>query len=174
MDEGIAAGIVRLCFGSKRLWRAQCNLEANGYADHSEWLADWQGSRSSEFFVLGSGDETAGCQLCVATVADNGSLTLRVRMQDCLAQGHGKYVTIDNVRFEYGHERNLNAAVNLRNLLTLPSGRRVTLRDGKALAAGSLCRETGPGGRRTATSKHVFGTADCVLADREILNVNTP
>ena len=34
------------------------------------------------------------------------------------------------------HERNLNAAVNLRNLLTFPSGRGVTLRDGKALAAG--------------------------------------
>ena len=33
------------------------------------------------------------------------------------------------------HERNLNAAVNLRNLLTLPSGRGATLRDGKALTA---------------------------------------
>ena len=36
------------------------------------------------------------------------------------------------------HERNLNAAVNLRNLLTLPGGAEVTLRDGKALAAGSI------------------------------------
>ena len=64
------------------------------------------------------------------------------------------------------HERNLNAAVNLRDLLALPSGRGVTLRDGKALAADSTCRETGPDDRRTAPSKYVFGTADCVCAPR--------
>ena len=109
VDEDIEAGRRRLCFGSKRLWRAQYNLETNGYADHAEWLSDWRGSRDSEFFVLGSRDETAGCQLCVATVADDGSLMLRVRMPDCLAAEHGKYITIENVRFAYGHERVLAA-----------------------------------------------------------------
>ncbi len=109
VDEDIDAGRLRLCFGSKRLWRAQYNLEANGYADHAEWLSDWQGSRSNEFFVLGSRDETTGCQLCVATVADDGSLTLRLRMPDCLAQEHGKYITVWNVRFAYGHEQVLAA-----------------------------------------------------------------
>ena len=109
VDEDINADRLRLCFGTKRLWRAQHNFEANGYADHTEWLADWQGSRSSEFFVLGSRDETAGCQLCVATVSDDGSLTLRVRMPDCLTAEHGKYITIDNVRFAYGHEQVLGA-----------------------------------------------------------------
>ena len=104
VEGDIVTERLRLCFGSKRLWRSQYNLEANGYADHAEWLADWRGSRSSEFFVLGSRDETAGCQLCVATVADDGSLTLRLRMPDYLAQEHGKYITVENVRFAYGHE----------------------------------------------------------------------
>ena len=72
------------------------------------------------------------------------------------------------------HERNRNAAVNLRNLLTLPSDRGVTLRDGKALAAGSVCRETGPDDRRTAQPEQVAGIADCVLTDCSSLNVNTP
>ena len=40
VDEDIDAGIVRLRFGSKKLWHAQHHLEANGYADHSEWLAE--------------------------------------------------------------------------------------------------------------------------------------
>ena len=40
---------------------------------------------ADEFFVLGSRDETAGCHLCVASVADDGTLTLRLRMPDCLA-----------------------------------------------------------------------------------------
>ena len=85
LEADIAEGRVRLCFGSKRLWRKQHHLEANDYADHQEWLRDWRDSRSDEFFVLGSRDETAGCQLCVATVADDGTLTLRLRMPDSLA-----------------------------------------------------------------------------------------
>ena len=73
LEADVAAGRVRLCFGSKRLWGKQHHLEQNGYHSHEEWLQDWQDARSNEFFVLGSRDETAGCQLCVATVADGGS-----------------------------------------------------------------------------------------------------
>ena len=102
-------GLARLCFGSRRLWRKQYDLEENGYASHDEWLEDWRSSRTGEFFVLGSRDETAGCQLCVAVVADDGSLTLRLRMPDSLAGEHGKYVTIEGVRFAYGHEQVLAA-----------------------------------------------------------------
>ena len=68
----IESGRIRLCFGSRRLWRKQHALEANGYSNHAEWLRDWRSARSDEFFVLGSRDETVGCQLCVATVGDDG------------------------------------------------------------------------------------------------------
>ncbi len=105
----LAADRIRLCFGSKRLWRKQHHLEANGYARHQEWLRDWQDARSDEFFVLGSRDETAGCQLCVAAVADDGTLTLRLRLPDVLASQHGKYLTIKGVRFAYGQEQVLAA-----------------------------------------------------------------
>ena len=109
LEADIAAGRVRLCFGSKKLWRKQHNLEANGYSSHEEWLGDWQSARSDEFFVLGSRDETGGCQLCVAAVADDGTLSLRLRMPDCLAEQFGKYLTMEGVRFAYGHEQVLTA-----------------------------------------------------------------
>ena len=109
LQADIAAGRVRLCFGSKRLWGKQHHLEQNGYASHEEWQQDWQDARSNEFFVLGSRDETSGCQLCVATVADDGTLTLRLRMPDCLAEQHGKYLVIEDVRFAYGHDQVLAA-----------------------------------------------------------------
>ena len=109
LETDIGAGRVRLCFGSKRLWRKQHHLEANGYASHEEWLQDWRDARSNEFFVLGSRDETSGCQLCVASIADDGSLTLRLRMPDCLAEQHGKYLVIEGVRFAYGHGQVLPA-----------------------------------------------------------------
>ena len=102
-------GLVRLCFGSRRLWRKQYDLEAGGYASHEAWLAEWRDARSNEFFVLGSRDETAGCQLCMAVMADDGSLTLRLRLPNALATVHGKYVVVTGVRFAYGHEQVLAA-----------------------------------------------------------------
>ena len=104
LKSDIEEGVVRIAFGSKRLWRRQFDLRANGYSGHEDWLKDWRDSRSDEFFVLGSGDETAGCQLCVASLADDGSLTLELRMPDCLVGKHGKRVLIEGVRFAYGHE----------------------------------------------------------------------
>ena len=111
-DRGVVEERVRLCFGSRCLWRKQRHLEQNGYASHQEWLADWQDARSDEFFVLGSQDETAGCQLCVATVSDDGTLTLRLRLPDCLVTQHGKYLTIRGVHFNHGHEQVLAALDN--------------------------------------------------------------
>ena len=102
LEADIAAGRVRL-------WRKQHHLEQNGYASHEEWFRDWRDARSAEFFVLGSRDETSGCQLCVASIADDGSLTLRLRMPDCLANQHGKYLVIPHVRFAYGHGQALAA-----------------------------------------------------------------
>ena len=107
VEADMAAGLVRLCFGGRKLWRGQYNLEANGYGSHEEWLAGWRAARDGEFFVLGSRDETGGCQLCVAGIASDGSLTLR--MPDCLAGQHGKYVVIEGVKFAYGHEQALAA-----------------------------------------------------------------
>ena len=109
LEADIEQGRVRLCFGSKQLWHKQYNLRANGYANHRAWLAEWRAARSDEFFVLGSRDENGGCQLCVAAVADDGTLTLRLRMPDSLVAQHGKYLSIPGVHFNHGHEQVLAA-----------------------------------------------------------------
>ena len=105
----VLAGRARICFGSKKLWRKQYSLEANGYSSHEEWLGDWQTARSDEFFVLGSKDEASGCQLCVATVQDDSKLTLRLRMPDALAGKHGKYLVMERIHFNHGHAQVLAA-----------------------------------------------------------------
>ena len=51
LEADVTEERVRLCFGSKRLWRKQQHLEDNGYASHEEWLGDWREARSDEFFV---------------------------------------------------------------------------------------------------------------------------
>ena len=84
-------------------------MEANGYASHDDWLADWRAARSDEFFVLGSKDETSGCQLCVATVQDDGRITLRLRLPDHLVAKHGKYLVMEDLHFHNGHAQVLAA-----------------------------------------------------------------
>jgi IS605 OrfB family transposase len=109
------AGIVRMAFGSRKLFNAQFDLDANAYENHEQWQAQWRAARSSQFLVLGSKDETAGCLGCVATVNEDQSLDLRVRLPEAVLQDpsiervNGKYVILKGIRFAYGHENVLQA-----------------------------------------------------------------
>jgi IS605 OrfB family transposase len=131
-----AEGRVRLCFGGRKLFNAQHDLEADGLADHAEWLAKWRASRSRQFFVLGSKDETAGNQTCQATLAADGSLCLRLRLPDALTQeGGAKFVSIPGVRFAYGHDA-IAAALGMsqRVTATTKAGKPVVKRTGRAIS----------------------------------------
>ena len=112
LEEQLKKGKVSICFGGKKLFHAQYSLGENGYASHEEWLEDWQAARNSEFFCLGSKDETAGNQSCVATIDENGHLTLRLRLPNQFVEKHGKYITFSGVFFKYGHKEILQALVS--------------------------------------------------------------
>jgi len=96
------AGQIHLCFGSKKLFHSQFHLAENGFPSHAEWKQAWSEARSSQFFVLGSKDETAGCQGCVATRNPDGSYDLRVRLPNAARE---KHLVIPGVRFRYGQEQ---------------------------------------------------------------------
>lgn len=102
--------IIRLCFGSKKLFHAQFALEENGFSNHNQWKQVWQQERSSEFFVLGSKDETGGNQTCTALLQEDGTLSLRLRLPDAL--GLGPYIIIPNIHFAYGHQDIVAALLN--------------------------------------------------------------
>ena len=104
LQKSKAENKINICFGSRKLFGKQLNLAENGYASHEEWLAEWQNARNAQFYVMGSKDETSGCQGCVATLEFDGSLTLRLRLPDALSDGQDKYLVIDDVRFTYGQE----------------------------------------------------------------------
>lgn len=95
-----------LTFGTKKLLRQRGALEFLWHEERKEpvaaWRAAWELSRNSQFFVLVSKDQTAGCQGCVATAEKDGSFTLSVRLPDAIGGGH---VVIPGLRFEYGADR---------------------------------------------------------------------
>ncbi|MCI0690647.1 hypothetical protein L0337_01425, partial [candidate division KSB1 bacterium] len=93
----------RLCFGSRRLFDAQHHLQANGYASHEEWKADWDFERHSQFVAIGSKDETAGNQSCQYSPETQ---TIKLRLTDALVEaGNPKYLVIKSVAFAYGQEQ---------------------------------------------------------------------
>lgn len=135
MEADIAAGKVRLCFGSKKLFRAQFALEENGFADQAAWKEAWAAARSSQFFVLGSKDEITGNQSCQATVATNGSLTLKLRLPDALAGTYGEFLTLSGVTFAYGHEKILFALASSKRIkATTKKGKAISKYTGQAIS----------------------------------------
>ncbi|GAC1431232.1 MAG: IS200/IS605 family element transposase accessory protein TnpB [Burkholderiaceae bacterium] len=136
-------GVVHLCFGSRKLCRAQFDLQANGYASHEAWKADWESERCRQFFVLGSQDETAGNQTCQAIVAADGSLTLHLRLPDSLARD-GKHLVIPEVRFAYGHNALVAALASSRKVESrTQDGKAITKRIGTAISYRFLRDEKG-------------------------------
>jgi IS605 OrfB family transposase len=112
IENDLKAKRVSLCFGGRRLFRAQFYLEQNGFSSHQEWKEAWESKRNSEFFVLGSKDETAGNQTCTARIQEDGRLTLRLRLPQAMVGRWGKYLEIPNVTFPYGHEHILASLNN--------------------------------------------------------------
>ena len=98
LEERIKAGVPSICFGSRNLFRKQFTIKDNGYASHAEWLADWQGARSSQFYCLGSKDESFGNQTC--QFLPKG---LQLRLPNALAGEFGTHITVPVV-FPHGQE----------------------------------------------------------------------
>src|ERR1700747_1782121 len=95
-------GQIHHFFSSKNMFHSQFHLAENGFPSHAEWKQAWSEARSSQFFVLGSKDETAGCQGCGATRPPAGRYYLRVRLPNAARQ---KHLVIPGVRFRYGQEQ---------------------------------------------------------------------
>ena len=104
LEKDIAEGTVHLCFGSRKLFKNQFALAANGYNSLKEWKKDWTDARSNGFFLLGSKDETAGNQSATAFLQDDGRISLRIRLPDALREKYGKYLVIKDIYFSYGQE----------------------------------------------------------------------
>lgn len=104
LEEDIRKKRTRLCFGGKKLFKAQFNLQKNGFSSHLEWQSKWKEERNNEFFLLGSKDETSGNQTCTAKIKPDGTLSLRLRLPKALEEKHGKYVEVENIYFSYGQE----------------------------------------------------------------------
>ncbi len=89
---------ISLCFGTKKLFLAQYNLEKNGYSNHQEWLGDWRRARTSSFMMVGAKTYASGNQLCRLT--SDGELKITVPI--CYIKQFGSHIKCDGIQFRYG------------------------------------------------------------------------
>ena len=98
------ANTVSLCFGSRKLFHAQHSLEANGFNNHAEWKRKWQAYRDRQFTVLGSKDESAGCQGCqLKRIHDQWLLHLRLPNSVIEQTGLNKQIVLP-IELPYGED----------------------------------------------------------------------
>ncbi len=98
LEERTKSDTPSICFGSRNLFRKQFSLKDNGYGSHTEWLADWQSARASQFYCLGSKDESFGNQTC--QYLPKG---LQLRLPNALAGEFGTHIAVPVV-FPHGQE----------------------------------------------------------------------
>ena len=78
LERNIQSGKVSICFGTKKLFKAQWFLEENGFASHEEWLKTFRQNRDKNILFLGSKDETACNQMFqLAKIGDSYQIKVR-------------------------------------------------------------------------------------------------
>lgn len=63
LEKSIVEGRYSICFGTKKLFKAQFHLKENGFRSKKHWLDTFRRARDCYAYYLGSGDETAGNQM---------------------------------------------------------------------------------------------------------------
>jgi IS605 OrfB family transposase len=88
-----------ICFGSKKLFKKQFFLEKNGYQSHEEWREEWKAARNSQFFLVGSKDESFGNQSCQMLPG-----RLQLRLTNKMAKRLGSKTISIPCEFSYSQE----------------------------------------------------------------------
>ncbi len=73
-----------ICFGLKKLFRAQHRLKENGFASHAEWLKAWRGARTATFAIEGSKSYKGGNPFARLLRREDGLFDLELRLPKAL------------------------------------------------------------------------------------------
>ncbi|WP_315922349.1 IS200/IS605 family accessory protein TnpB-related protein [Mesorhizobium sp. SP-1A] len=103
-----------ICFGTKKLFKAQYHLEENGFKDHKEWLKAWREARNRHFKFDGNAAAPNGNDFARLSVRDDGFFDIELRLPDRLKhmaqerarhQAHQIYIVrFKSLSFNHGSE----------------------------------------------------------------------
>jgi IS605 OrfB family transposase len=85
---------LHICFGSKKLFKAQYYKTENNYKSHLEWLQDWQKKRSGRFYCIGKSQAGGGTMIKAFPLDDDGKYKLIIQIPRPLQSNFGKTIEL--------------------------------------------------------------------------------
>ena len=108
LEKDIKNKNIKISFGSKKLFNAQYNLEANGFRTHTKWKNNYHKKSDKNIYYLGSKDETLGNQLAQLDYdITTSKFTLKLRKEKQYSS-ESKYLNISNIDFKYMKDELIN------------------------------------------------------------------
>ena len=85
---------LHICFGSRKLFKAQHHLEANGYDNHQQWLSDWRKLRSGRFLCIGKGIKGGGTMTKISHLAGD-LFNCKIQLPRSMWKEWGNCISVD-------------------------------------------------------------------------------
>jgi hypothetical protein len=111
-----------ICFGTKKLFKAQFNLAANGFASHAEWKKAWQAARSSTFIIEGLASDPEGNMFAKLSGREDGTFDLTLRLPEALESLADEMKVVRKRQFHLLHIRGLRFQHNVEELKAALAG----------------------------------------------------
>ena len=96
-----------VCWGSKKLFKAQYHLKENSFKSHEGWLNAYRRKRDSQINFIGCHSELCGNQNCQLTYdQENDSFTLKIRKdKEVTEDKEHKFIMIPDLHFKYQKDK---------------------------------------------------------------------
>ena len=85
---------LHICWGSKKLFKAQYHLEENGYSCREEWLKDWRMKRGGNFYSIGKGSVDGNNPVTKIHYLEGDLFTVTITVPRCYQEIYGNSITL--------------------------------------------------------------------------------
>ena len=85
---------LHICFGQKKLFKAQYHLTENGYDSHQEWLEDWRKARGGNFTSIGKGSADGNNLMTSIHYLGDNQFSVTIKIPYCYKSIYGEKITL--------------------------------------------------------------------------------
>lgn len=113
MQRRVRTGRLKICFGTRKLFKAQYYLKENGFKSHQDWLKAFRANRDKNVFYVGSKDEYGGCQqFQVHYDEETDTFSFKIRKEyPFMKDEKDRYLYIEGIHFNHLRDCFRKAAV---------------------------------------------------------------
>jgi IS605 OrfB family transposase len=97
-----------ICFGTRKLFKAQFSLKENGFASQVEWKEVWQNARTSTFIIEGLASSSSGNQFAKLHCRADGLFDLELRLPEAIKAFADEMIVIKGMEIYRLYIRGLN------------------------------------------------------------------